>query len=324
MNEYGGKGTPFLFVLDYELEKSLVYSLKEIPSSIRFKLGKYSNQTSVTTTPLSGPTSSSFTFKIDPISFESYRELFDQVKNEISLGNSFLLNLTCRTSINTTLSLTEIFERSNTPYKLFIEDKFSVFSPESFVKIEDGIISTFPMKGTIVEDHNAEMQLRSNEKEYAEHVTVVDLLRNDLSIFAKNVHVPRFMYVDRLETHYQTLLQMSSEISGTLQDNYKRHLGDIIFSMLPAGSISGAPKYKTLEIIRRVENLPRGYYTGVFGYFDGHNVDSAVMIRFIEQNAKGKLYFRSGCGITSMSKAEEEYQEMINKVYLPFTREINN
>jgi len=318
MNEYGGKETPFLFVLDYELQKCLVYPFQDIPTSVKFKVGNYSNYTSVASEPFLG----SFTFNTNPISFETYHEIFNQVKEEIFLGNSFLLNLTCRTPISTNLTLSEIFEHSNTPYKLLLDDHCSVFSPECFVKIDNGIISTFPMKGTIVENDNAEMRLRNSEKEYAEHVTVVDLLRNDLSMFSKNVHVPRLMYVDRLETHSQTLLQMTSEISGTLQDDYKKHLGDIIFSMLPAGSISGAPKYKTLEIIRRVENLPRGYYTGVFGYFDGHNVDSAVMIRFIEQNEEGKLYFRSGCGITSLSNAEEEYQEMINKVYLPFTREM--
>jgi para-aminobenzoate synthetase component 1 len=89
-------------------------------------------------------------------------------------------------------------------------------------------------------------------------------------------------------------------------------------TLLPAGSISGAPKKRTLEIIREAEGEPRGYYTGVFGIFDGQNLDSAVMIRFIEQSEKGLLY-RSGGGITNLSQPEAEYQEMLDKVYLQVT-----
>ena len=86
---------------------------------------------------------------------------------------------------------------------------------------------------------------------------------------------------------------------------------------MPAGSVTGAPKQKTLEIINHVEGLPRGYYTGIFGCFDGENLESAVMIRFIEQR-DGQLWFRSGGGITCNSLAELEYQELIDKVYVPF------
>jgi para-aminobenzoate synthetase component 1 len=90
-------------------------------------------------------------------------------------------------------------------------------------------------------------------------------------------------------------------------------IGAIIFSLLPAGSISGAPKKKTVE---KAENYPRNYFTGIFGIFDGNNLDSAVMIRFIE-NINDEFYFKSGGGITFMSNPESEYQEMINKVYVP-------
>jgi para-aminobenzoate synthetase component I len=88
--------------------------------------------------------------------------------------------------------------------------------------------------------------------------------------------------------------------------------------LLPAGSVSGAPKPKTLEIIRNVEGGNRGYYTGVFGVFDGNTLDSGVMIRFIEQE-NGKLYYRSGGGITTQSVVSSEYQEVIDKVYVPLT-----
>ncbi|MFZ1573367.1 MAG: chorismate-binding protein, partial [Candidatus Kapaibacterium sp.] len=95
------------------------------------------------------------------------------------------------------------------------------------------------------------------------------------------------------------------------------HIGDTLISLLPAGSISGAPKKKTLEIINKVEKYKRGYYTGVFGYFDGVNLESSVMIRFIEKTSKG-LIFKSGGGITFLSEAYKEYNELIDKVYVPF------
>ncbi len=85
---------------------------------------------------------------------------------------------------------------------------------------------------------------------------------------------------------------------------------------MPAGSVSGAPKPKTLEIIKAVEEEVRGYYTGVFGYFNGKDLDSGVMIRFIE-NREGKYFYRSGGGITTQSDVESEYQETIDKVYVP-------
>jgi para-aminobenzoate synthetase component 1 len=87
---------------------------------------------------------------------------------------------------------------------------------------------------------------------------------------------------------------------------------------LPAGSITGAPKAKTVEIIKQTENYTRGFYTGIFGYFDGVNLDSAVMIRFIE-NENGRLFFKSGGGITSMSEVQKEYEELIQKIYVPIT-----
>ena len=141
-------------------------------------------------------------------------------------------------------------------------------------------------------------------------------MRNDLGMVAKNVRVDRFQFIDRISTNRKTLLQMSSEISGELPIDYKNRLGDILFSMLPAGSISGAPKKKTLEIISEAEQYDRGFYTGVFGIFDGKTLDSGVMIRFIEKTAGGFIY-KSGGGITSQSDPEEEYRELLDKIYIP-------
>lgn len=110
---------------------------------------------------------------------------------------------------------------------------------------------------------------------------------------------------------------MSSEIRGRLASDYRQQLGDIIFRMLPAGSISGAPKKKTVDIIHQAENYNRGFYTGVMGYFDGDDLDSAVLIRFIEQDGKGRMIFKSGGGITFQSNVRSEYEEMKQKVYVP-------
>jgi para-aminobenzoate synthetase component 1 len=144
----------------------------------------------------------------------------------------------------------------------------------------------------------------------------VDLIRNDLSLVAENVEVKRYRYIDKLKTNKHDLLQVSSEISGRLTQNYLERLGDILFSLLPAGSISGAPKPKTLEIIENAEGYERGFYTGICGWFDGENLDSAVMIRFIEQKGD-KLFFKSGGGITAQSDLQKEYEELIQKVYVP-------
>jgi para-aminobenzoate synthetase component 1 len=90
----------------------------------------------------------------------------------------------------------------------------------------------------------------------------------------------------------------------------------VLFTLLPAGSVTGAPKEKTVEIIRAVESYDRGFYTGIFGFFDGQSLTSAVSIRYIEQTTDG-LVFKSGGGITALSDAESEYQEMIKKIYVP-------
>ncbi|HAB53984.1 MAG TPA: aminodeoxychorismate synthase component I, partial [Ignavibacteriales bacterium] len=131
-----------------------------------------------------------------------------------------------------------------------------------------------------------------------------------------NVKVEKFRYVEEVKASQKTLLQTSSLISGELRDNYQENIGTIMFSLLPAGSISGAPKRKTVDIIKEAEDYSRNYFTGIFGIFDGTNLDSAVLIRFIE-NIDGELYFKSGGGITFMSNPESEYQEMIDKVYVP-------
>ena len=134
---------------------------------------------------------------------------------------------------------------------------------------------------------------------------------------ADGVHVRRFRYIDRLETSAGPILQVSSEIVGRLATDWRSHVGDVIARLLPAGSVSGAPKDATVRLIRQAEQTPRGFYTGVFGLFDGHTLDSAVFIRFIDLTTDPFTY-QSGGGITARSRMHDEYEEVIQKVYLPF------
>lgn len=240
-------------------------------------------------------------------------------------GNSYLANLTCRVPVRCNLSLHEIFLRSKGKYKLLMNDSaddignFVCFSPEKFLQIRDGRIFSYPMKGTIDASlPNAEKELMDDEKEAAEHATIVDLIRNDLSRVASNVRVDKYRYVDVLHTNKGDILQTSSEISGKLPDDYTHHIGDIIAAQLPAGSITGAPKKKTCQIIEEAETYKRGFYTGVMGIYENGTLNSAVMIRFVEQEKDG-MAFKAGGGITSQSQCRKEYEEVLQKVYLPIT-----
>lgn len=314
MNFFGKSNIPFFFLVDFEGQCGYIIESGDLNDDyIRFELSaEHGSKDCNFHVP-----SSDIKWEITPINFEKYQTKFDFVMDNIRRGNSYLLNLTQPTFVDTNLDLKDIYELSVSKYKLWVKDSFTVFSPETFVKIEEGEISTFPMKGTIdASVTNAEEMILNDLKEQAEHATIVDLLRNDLSRVAEKVEVKKYRYIDRVYTHRNELLQTSSEIIGQLPENYDSHLGDIIFSMLPAGSISGAPKRKTLEIIREVEEYERGFYTGIFGQFDGRNLDSAVMIRYMEQKGE-HLIFKSGGGITSFSNCRKEYGEMLAKVYVP-------
>jgi len=311
LNRWGHEQVPFLFLVDFELEKLRAWPIHEVPADILFSLGSLSNGPS----PLHGPKNVSLTKH--PILFSDYKTRFEWVKERISLGDSYLTNLTIKTKIDIDISFEELFFRSRAKYKFCWKDKFLVFSPETFVQIKEKKIYSFPMKGTIDASlSNAEQLILSDPKELSEHVTIVDLIRNDLSAVAKNVKVNRFRYVEKIQTNQNDLFQVSSEIGGDLPEDYAGHIGTILTLLLPAGSVSGAPKKKTIQIIREAEKENRGYYTGVFGYFDGINLDSAVMIRFLEKDGNS-LYYRSGGGITAQSEALKEYREAIDKIYVP-------
>ena len=310
MNSMGKERVPFFFIIDFEMKKPVVLPLRSLSDNILFSTPLH---------PFTGTgysRSQEWRFTKHPVSYRLYQDAFNQVMKHLQRGDSYLLNLTFATPIELTLPMMEVFNRSTAPYRLFFENRFVVFSPETFVTTREGDIVSSPMKGTIdAAIPNAVNQILEDPKETAEHHTIVDLIRNDLAMVAHNIRVTRFRYIDRIQTHEKEILQVSSEIRGTLAPDYLDHLGDLLFSLLPAGSISGAPKEKTVEIIRSAEQGDRGYYTGIFGIFDGCDLESAVMIRYIENSETG-LLFRSGGGITHRSDPRKEYQEMIDKVYV--------
>lgn len=311
INALGASKTPFLFVIGYDKSKIFCTPLKSLDEGIYYKIEDVRNF---------APQKRNipYTFSKSPIGFDLYQKALNAVQEEIRCGNTYLLNLTFKTPIQTNLTLKEIFIFAKAKFKLYFQDKFICFSPERFVKIENNTISTYPMKGTIdAAIPNAKELILADEKEMAEHIMIVDLMRNDLGTIASSVKVERFRYIDKIKAGSKALLQVSSHIKATLDPNWHRHIGTLLDRITPAGSITGTPKKKTVEIIERIEDYDRGFYTGVFGIFTGASLNSAVMIRFIERE-NGKLFYKSGGGITIDSVAKDEYEELIDKIYLPF------
>jgi para-aminobenzoate synthetase component I len=313
INGYANEGVPFFLLVDFEMKKPLVIPLDQLKShGILIDFPSFSNVHKKIEAPLEGPS-----MTIKEVSKDVYSDGFDKVMHHLLQGDTYLINLTSPVKVSLTESLENLFHKSVATYKVFMNNHFLCFSPEIFVRISENIISTYPMKGTIdAKLENAEIQLIENEKELAEHYTIVDLLRNDLSVVAKKVRVKKFRYIDVITTNKKKLLQTSSCVLGELTDDWQKRLGQIIFSMLPAGSVSGAPKKRTCEIIASAEGSNRGYYTGIAGVFDGESFDSCVLIRFVEQTPDGFVY-RAGGGITTQSMKDSEFDELIDKVYVP-------
>jgi len=312
MDELSQQKVPFFFMIDFLMENVEIFTENEIK-----KIGLNIDFQNFKTEFKEQALPSEITFETFPPSENSYKNGFDIVQNHLKKGNSYLVNYTCKTEIKTNLTLENFYQISQAKYKVLYPGNWMFFSPETFIEIVDNEVFTHPMKGTIDADvENAAEVLRNNVKEKAEHYTVVDLLRNDLSMIADEVKLKEFQRIDFLKTKQKNLLAMSSEISGKLKPEFHGKIGSIMKKVLPAGSVLGAPKHKTLEIILEAESYSRGYYTGVCGWFDGENLDSCVIIRFIEKE-NDKLYFKSGGGITHLSNFADEYQEMKNKIYVP-------
>jgi anthranilate synthase component 1 len=188
-------------------------------------------------------------------------------------------------------------------------------SPELLVQVEDGIVSNHPIAGTRprgkdnAEDRALEEDLKNDEKEIAEHIMLVDLARNDVGRISEpgTVQVTQFMEIER----YSHVMHLVSHVQGKLKEGYTQF--DAMRACFPAGTVSGAPKIRAMEIIAELEPDKRGPYAGAVGYFDfSGNMDTAIAIRTIVIK-DGVAYVQAGGGIVADSIPENEYQESLNK-----------
>lgn len=309
LNEFGQSGEPFFMFVDYAGVRWYVARLAELDPRIKYCMPRHANYT-----PTGTPPECYKPHELVPPRFEDYARGFDEVQRAISRGETKLINLTWRVPFVSDFDQATRFALGRERYMLSVEGLFSVFSPEPFITIEGDRISTFPMKGTISTSvANAREVLLSSDKELREHTDSVELMREDLSLVSDDVEVVRFRYVE--EIAQGRVLQTSSELSGTLRAELRGRYGDIISRLLPGGSIAGAPKAPSLEVIRRAEAFDRGFYTGIFGVYDGTCLDTSVMIRFIEYAEDGQTYFFGGGGVTAYSRLESEYQELLLKAH---------
>lgn len=331
INQLYQRKVPFFFLTDYACRQMEVTPLSELSTSaINFQLPGYVHEassgassgseaiySSIPENKSISPTHRSLEWEKSPISYDTYLTAYNKVQRELQLGNSYLVNLTCSTPVKTNYTLKELYQLGAGKYKLWYRDQFVHFSPEPFIRIDGVTISSFPMKGTIdAMQADAADQLIQSAKETAEQFTIVDLIRNDLNQVALQVEVEDFRYVEKLHTNQKDLYTVSSKITGRLRPRFLDRPGDILAAMLPAGSVTGAPKAATCQIIADSETHQRNYYTGVWGCYNGVSLDSCVIIRYLEKSKEG-FTFKSGGGITSMSDPKTEYQEMIDKVYVP-------
>jgi anthranilate synthase component 1 len=188
-------------------------------------------------------------------------------------------------------------------------------SPETLVKLEDGVLHTFPLAGTrprgktLQEDAALEAELLADPKELAEHNMLVDLGRNDLGKISRfgSVEVEKYHCIER----FSHVMHIGSTVRGVLRPD--KDALDAIDAILPAGTLSGAPKLRACQLINDLENNKRGIYGGAIGYLDfTGNLDTCIAIR-IAYKKNGRVFVRSGAGIVADSVPEKEYEECINK-----------
>lgn len=253
---------------------------------------------------------------------DAFCDMVEKAKRYIYEGDIFQVVLSNRLEADFEGSLFDTYRvlRSinPSPYMFYFSgDDVEVAgaSPETLVKLENGILHTFPLAGTRkrgeteAEDIALEKELLADEKERAEHNMLVDLGRNDIGKISKfgSVEVEKYMSIER----YSHVMHIGSTVRGMLADN--RHEIEAIDAILPAGTLSGAPKIRACEIINELENNKRGIYGGAIGYVDfTGNLDTCIAIR-IAFKKNGKVFVRSGAGIVADSVPENEFQECINK-----------
>ena len=253
-----------------------------------------------------------------------------EIKERIASGDTYQVNFTDKVSFRPAASPATVFgklaNQQPVAYSAFInvaEHHVLSLSPELFFRMDSGKIVTRPMKGTmprgldLTEDQQAAARLKSDEKNRSEHVMIVDLLRNDLGRICTtgSVQVEDIFSVEK----YETLLQMTSTVSGKLHGGIGYY--DIFRSLFPSGSVTGAPKIHTMEIIRELERGPRGVYTGAIGFIaPGGNAVFNVAIRTLVLTAR-QAQMGVGGGIVADSIPEEEHRECLLKAaFLTKTR----
>ena len=263
------------------------------------------------------------TSKIRPLfEKEAYCQMVEKAKRYIYEGDIFQVVLSNRLEADFEGSLFNayrIMRLSNpSPYMFYFSSndiEIAGASPETLVKLEDGILHTFPLAGTRPrgkneeEDTRLKEELLADEKERAEHNMLVDLGRNDIGKVSEFGSVKVEKYMDVVK--YSHVMHIASMVEGTIAKD--KDALDAIASVLPAGTLSGAPKVRACQIINELENNKRGIYGGAIGYLDfTGNMDTCIAIR-IAFKKNGKVFIRSGAGIVADSVPEKEYQECINK-----------
>lgn len=253
---------------------------------------------------------------------DEFCDMVDMAKEHITEGDIFQVVLSNRLEADFEGSLFDTYRVLRTinpsPYMFYFSgDDIEVAgaSPETLVKCENGVLHTFPLAGTRPRGKNAEEdkklqdELLKDEKELAEHNMLVDLGRNDLGKISEygSVEVEKYMEVLR----FSHVMHIGSTVRGKLRSDL--HPLDAISAVLPAGTLSGAPKIRACEIINKLEYNKRGIYGGAIGYIDfTGNLDTCIAIR-IAYKKNGKVFVRSGAGIVADSDPEKEYQECVNK-----------
>ena len=257
------------------------------------------------------------------IDYAAYQRALAQIKEEIADGNTYQVNFTYDCHIRTVLDPLELYEmllpHQTTPYTAFIENRYESilsFSPELFFELDGATIRAKPMKGTAqrgkdsAEDETNRQFLQNDAKNRSENVMIVDLLRNDLG----KVALPGSVTVKNLfevETH-KTVHQMTSEIVATLKDNTS--LWEIFLALFPCGSVTGAPKRSTMQIIDALERGPRGVYCGAIGLLEPGHATFSVPIRILQRTCDETAYrYRVGSGIVWDSDVREEWLETQTK-----------
>ncbi|HCM23753.1 MAG TPA: anthranilate synthase component I, partial [Ruminococcaceae bacterium] len=253
---------------------------------------------------------------------EAYCQMVERAKQYIREGDIFQAVLSNRLDADFEGSLLNTYRVLRTlnpsPYMFYFSSddiEIAGASPETLVKLDNGVLQTFPLAGsrprgeTEEQDRQLEHDLLTDPKELAEHNMLVDLGRNDLGRISEfgSVKVERHLQVLR----FSHIMHLGSTVTGTIKDGFTAP--DVIGSVLPAGTLSGAPKFRACQIINELENNRRGIYGGAIGYLDfTGNLDTCIAIR-IAFKKNGKVFVRSGAGIVADSIPEQEYQECINK-----------